>query len=204
MWYEFVKKTIAPYAVVALVGNMLDLVQGENPRKTLTPEERVWGQEFAKSNNMLYCEVSAKTGENIEYCLFKIFSRITHYHNALGGDYETEKSTPVSISGYVFKVPGSRGNKIGGWQERFFVCNTNDEKNVYYYRNNEDYRRKKFAGKISLTDVTSVEKGDAITNKPNSLIVSTPKRTWYFYAEQEVEIGKWYDLFYSYRSKNKT
>jgi len=42
----------------------------------LTEEDLKWGPTFAQENNLIYLEVSCKTGENINYCLYKLFSRI--------------------------------------------------------------------------------------------------------------------------------
>lgn len=213
-WYEVVRKGISPGTVVALVGTKLDLVEHERTSGKLSTEWREWGQKFAAYSNIFYFEVSAKTGENIEYCVFKLFSRLrppgislddagpsasasasgVNSGSGASGSGAASRFT-VSLSGYLHKVPGVRKNKIGGWQERFFVCNTRDAQNVYYYRSNNDYRRNKYAGKISLSDVRSAKEADDVTKKSNSFIVNTPDRMWYFYAKDANEKKKWLELF---------
>lgn len=217
-WYDVVRKGVSPGTVVALVGTKLDLVEQERSAGKLSTEWREWGQKFAAYSNIFYFEVSAKTGENIEYCVFKLFSRMrppganleivagpsASSASPSAGPSAARSASPssnaasrftVSLSGYLHKVPGDRKNKIGGWQERFFVCNTRDAQNVYYYRSNNDYRRNKFAGKISLTDVRSAKEADDVTKKSHSFIVNTQERTWYFYAKDANEKKKWLELF---------
>lgn len=192
-WFEKVKTCVDPNTLLALVGNKKDLVELALSKRLITEDDLVWGPNFAQENNMVYLEVSCKTGENINYCLYKLFTRLVP---ATPTPQEEEKLAPL-LSGYLHKVPGSRGNNIGGWQERFFVCNTADPTHVYYFRNNRDYRRNKFAGRIKFSEVTCVKIGDDTVKQNHSLVVITPKRTWYFYAANKDEQQKWLDFFCS-------
>jgi len=193
-WYNKVKSCTPPDVLMALVGNKKDMIPTAIESKQITEEDLKWGPTFAEENNLIYLEVSCKTGENVNYCLYKIFSRVVMPQQIATA--ETEESS-ASLSGFLHKVPGIRGDNIGGWQERFFVCNASDMEHLYYYRSNRDYRIKKYAGKIKISEVKSVKLADDITQQSHSLTVVTPNRTWYFYAQKQEEQQKWLDFFCS-------
>lgn len=62
-WVEEVKKNANPYTCMVLAGNKTDL----NHRREVSREE---AERFARNNNMIFVETSAKTGENVEVMFF--------------------------------------------------------------------------------------------------------------------------------------
>ena len=64
IWLDDIQKQCPKTTFLVLVGNKIDL---ENERQIMYEE----GESFAKENNMLYIETSAKTGENIETLFLK-------------------------------------------------------------------------------------------------------------------------------------
>jgi len=190
-WYNFTADIIPEGALVALVANKIDLLPKLLQERTITQEELDKGKLFAAAHDMLYYEVSSKTSENVEHCIFKLFSRLKPPF------CKTEDPKPeISVSGYLHKIPGSKGDKLQRWQERFFVCNVQEDNTVYYYRSNQDYRRNKYAGKVHLDEVQVVEDlENEACKKPFSFKVVTPNRTWYFYASETAEKEKWKNVF---------
>ena len=63
-WLDDIQKQCPKTTFLVLVGNKIDL---ENERQIMYEE----GDSFAKENNMLYIETSAKTGQNIETLFLK-------------------------------------------------------------------------------------------------------------------------------------
>ena len=63
-WLDDIKKQCPKTTFLVFVGNKIDL---ENERQIMYEE----GDSFAKENNMLYIETSAKTGQNIETLFLK-------------------------------------------------------------------------------------------------------------------------------------
>ncbi|OHT14370.1 Ras-related protein Rab-14 [Tritrichomonas foetus] len=78
-WLQDVRDIARPECVLALIGNKSDL----DSKRQISREE---AEEFAKQNSMLYFEVSAKTGENVEPAFDGIVSAIEK--NLDNGAYE--------------------------------------------------------------------------------------------------------------------
>ncbi|KAK8101561.1 rab protein [Apiospora kogelbergensis] len=70
-WIDEAKQNAAPNAVLYLVGSKLDKVAGGG--RAVTYEE---GQAFAEANGALFCEVSAKTKENIKRPFVEVVDQI--------------------------------------------------------------------------------------------------------------------------------
>jgi small GTP-binding protein len=68
-WLGDLKKYCDPSITIALIGNKVDLIE----KRVVTKEE---GEKFAKDNNLLFFETSAKTGENIETSFIAIIDQI--------------------------------------------------------------------------------------------------------------------------------
>jgi Ras-related protein Rab-6A len=97
-WLKDVHDLRSNDAIYALVGNKLDL----NDKRTVTKEE---GEAFAKEHNILFQEVSAKTGANFSPLFYKdIFDQIIVKFR-LGGQVEEEEVTSNDITFIIFR-PG--------------------------------------------------------------------------------------------------
>ncbi len=85
-WLDEVKDLKRGDAIFALVGNKLDL--GE--KRLVTSEEAM---AMARERNIIYHEVSAKTGENINSLFYKdIFDQIIASFKKAGADEEIQSN----------------------------------------------------------------------------------------------------------------
>ena len=78
-YFYNIKQEISDDVVIALVGNCLDIDYGNEDyrRREITREE---GQNFANENNLLFYEVSAKDGTNVNEFFDELIQRI--YENS--------------------------------------------------------------------------------------------------------------------------
>ena len=78
-YFYNIKQEISDDVVIALVGNCLDIDYGNEDyrRREITREE---GQNFANENNLLFYEVSAKDGTNVNEFFDELIHRI--YENS--------------------------------------------------------------------------------------------------------------------------
>lgn len=96
---DFIRKHAVDNALLVLCGNKIDL-----PNRTVKLEE---GKEYAKKNNLIYFEVSAKLNTNILEMLFFAVSKLSFFDSipenekadlvtkliSENADYETKKET---------------------------------------------------------------------------------------------------------------
>lgn len=68
-WMNDCKQLTTPQTKIALIGNKLDL----SDERQVSYEE---ANKFAQDNKILYLEVSAKTGKNIEECFMQTANKI--------------------------------------------------------------------------------------------------------------------------------
>jgi Ras-related protein Rab-5C len=90
-----------------LVGNKCDLAKDENRRKVSTKE----AQNFSTEQNLIYFEVSAKSGENIDETFMKITEQFFKEKNSkneeetrgdfivLSGDQGSEENKKIDPKG---------------------------------------------------------------------------------------------------------
>eukprot|EP00056_Hartaetosiga_gracilis_P020331 m.18842 g.18842 ORF g.18842 m.18842 type:complete len:213 (+) comp8367_c0_seq3:245-883(+) len=77
-WVRLLQLDASPQVVIALVGNKLDRAQDPGGRQISTSE----GQQYAEEESLLFMEVSAKTGENIEESFMSIVEKLPSKSNA--------------------------------------------------------------------------------------------------------------------------
>ncbi|KAI7861369.1 GTP-binding protein ypt5 [Spinellus fusiger] len=84
-WVKELQRQAHPQIVIALVGNKLDLVQGETEseyeRQVSTEDARAYAEEA----NLLFYETSAKSSENVDGVFAKIASEIPLEHAFIQG-----------------------------------------------------------------------------------------------------------------------
>ena len=90
------KYYIGDDAVIALVGNKLDLFENYK----ITSEE---GERIAKEHNFLFFEVSAKDGTNVDNCFNTIIQRI----------YEKDYNNPNLLTENNIKLKNNRPGQKG-------------------------------------------------------------------------------------------
>ena len=94
-WLDDINENILRENVsIILVGNKIDL-----PNRVISYDE---GDDFAKKNNLLYCETSTKEGNNIDDVFEMIANNIIENKNSYGD------SNDVSLTESVKAVRGSR------------------------------------------------------------------------------------------------
>ncbi|KAK8041165.1 hypothetical protein PG994_014172 [Apiospora phragmitis] len=91
-WIDEAKQNAAPNAVLYLVGSKLDKVAGGG--RAVTYEE---GQAFAQANGALFCEVSAKTKENIKRPFVEVVDQIVQKPDLLAGASPRSNNTTLNI-----------------------------------------------------------------------------------------------------------
>ncbi|KAK8017639.1 hypothetical protein PG993_013965 [Apiospora rasikravindrae] len=91
-WIDEAKLNAAPNAVLYLVGSKLDKVAGGG--RAVTYEE---GQAFAEANGALFCEVSAKTKENIKRPFVEVVDQIVQKPDLLAGAAPRSNNTTLNI-----------------------------------------------------------------------------------------------------------
>ena len=94
--YTYLKDYIPEDAVIALVGNKLDLYE----QYEITSEE---GERTANEHNFLFFEVSAKDGTNVDNCFNTLIQRI----------YEKEHNLPNLLNENNIKLSNNRPGKKG-------------------------------------------------------------------------------------------
>ncbi len=72
-WYKELKVFTDPECVICIVGNKLDLIDGNPNRREVTKEE---GKKFAKQNKTLFFETSAKKNNNVVECFEELLQQI--------------------------------------------------------------------------------------------------------------------------------
>ncbi|XP_026190102.1 ras-related protein Rab-2A [Cyclospora cayetanensis] len=77
-WLEEVRQNSNPHMTIILVGNKADL-----ERREVTFQE---GQDFARQNNLIFLETSAKTSQNVEEAFILTARKI--YENIQAGIYD--------------------------------------------------------------------------------------------------------------------
>ncbi|KAF4695978.1 Ras- protein Rab-2A [Perkinsus olseni] len=77
-WLEEARQNSNPNMVIMLIGNKCDL-----ERREVSYEE---GAQFAKENNLIFLEASAKTAQNVEEAFLQTARKI--YENILAGVYD--------------------------------------------------------------------------------------------------------------------
>ncbi|KAI8325705.1 ras-related protein rab-14-like protein [Martensiomyces pterosporus] len=68
-WMSDARELTAPHSIFVLIGNKAD----QESRRAVSHAE---GEAYAKANNMLFVEASAKTGEQVESTFIKLASQI--------------------------------------------------------------------------------------------------------------------------------
>eukprot|EP00026_Physarum_polycephalum_P014063 Phypoly_transcript_14534.p1 GENE.Phypoly_transcript_14534~~Phypoly_transcript_14534.p1 ORF type:complete len:201 (+),score=27.20 Phypoly_transcript_14534:134-736(+) len=84
-------------------------------------------------------------------------------------------------SGFLTKV----GQSVKSWKRRYFIF---DGDTLYYFENVTSLRQK---GEIRSEDILRVARADVEVEKPFSLIVETPHRSYYVVANSEQDIEEW-------------
>ena len=92
---------------IILVGNKIDL----EDERTVSTEE---GEAFAKANNLLFFETSAKTSNNVEKAFLSVTNSI--YANLENGEYDINKESigikpGNSLPSYISKNLNSSNKK---------------------------------------------------------------------------------------------
>jgi len=82
-WYKELKVFTDQECVICIVGNKLDLIEGNPKRREVTYEE---GKKFAKQNKTLFFETSAKKNDNVVECFEELLQQI----------YNTRRKNPGS------------------------------------------------------------------------------------------------------------
>ena len=72
-WYKELKVFTDQECVICIVGNKLDLIEGNPKRREVTYEE---GKNFAKQNKTLFFETSAKKNSNVVECFEELLQQI--------------------------------------------------------------------------------------------------------------------------------
>ena len=72
-WYKELKVFTDQECVICIVGNKLDLIEGNPKRREVTYEE---GKNFAKQNKTLFFETSAKKNDNVVECFEELLQQI--------------------------------------------------------------------------------------------------------------------------------
>ena len=82
-WYKELKVFTDQECVICIVGNKLDLIEGNPNRREVSIEE---GKNFAKKNKTLFFETSAKSNNNVVECFEELLQQI----------YNTRRKIPNS------------------------------------------------------------------------------------------------------------
>ena len=72
-WYKELKVFTDQECVICIVGNKLDLIEGNPNRREVSIEE---GKNFAKKNKTLFFETSAKSNNNVVECFEELLQQI--------------------------------------------------------------------------------------------------------------------------------
>ena len=72
-WYKELKVFTDQECVICIVGNKLDLIDGNPKRREVTIEE---GKNFARQNKTLFFETSAKKNNNVVECFEELLQQI--------------------------------------------------------------------------------------------------------------------------------
>ncbi|KAK7954853.1 hypothetical protein PG996_015656 [Apiospora saccharicola] len=91
-WIDEAKSNAAPNAILYLVGSKLDKVASGG--RAVSYEE---GQAFAEANGALFCEVSAKTKENIKRPFVEVVDQIVQKPDLLAGAVPRSNNTTLNI-----------------------------------------------------------------------------------------------------------
>ncbi|KAK8004431.1 hypothetical protein PG989_004150 [Apiospora arundinis] len=93
-WIDEAKQNAAPNAVLYLVGSKLDKVAGGG--RAVTYEE---GQAFAEANGASFCEVSAKTKENIKRPFVEVVDQIVQKPDLLASPRSNNTALNIGTLG---------------------------------------------------------------------------------------------------------
>ena len=72
-WYNELRNYTDRQCVICIVGNKLDLIEGNPNRREVSIEE---GKNFAKKNKTLFFETSAKSNNNVVECFEELLQQI--------------------------------------------------------------------------------------------------------------------------------
>jgi len=92
-------------------------------------------------------------------------------------------------NGYKPKKEGyltKEGYTVKNWKKRWFVLGKDT---LNYYKNNKSL--KKVQGVISVRDIQKVEIAAQYKKKQDVLLITTPRRTYYAFAESKAQVDEW-------------
>lgn len=110
-WLEEVRQNSNPYMTIILVGNKSDL-----ERREVTFQE---GQDFARQNNLIFLETSAKTAQNVEEAFILTARKI--YENIQAGIYDLSSDAHGIKCGPVVTQRPTR-LESGRQEHRWYTC----------------------------------------------------------------------------------
>ncbi|KAF4659614.1 Ras- protein Rab-2A [Perkinsus chesapeaki] len=108
-WLEEARQNSNPNMVIMLIGNKCDL-----ERREVSYEE---GARFAKENNLIFLETSAKTAQNVEEAFLQTARKI--YENILAGVYDLSNES----HGIKVGLPASSTNVAELQNQRYNQSN---------------------------------------------------------------------------------
>jgi len=104
-WLTEARENASQNMVIMLIGNKLDL---EHKRAVSTEE----GMEFARKNNLIFLETSAKTAENVEKAFVQTATSI--YNNIKKGVYDLKKEVGIRVGTSEANASGGSGGGGSG------------------------------------------------------------------------------------------
>lgn len=116
-WIDFVKETRGDEAVVFMVGNKSDCPSRE--------VEVGQGESFAKSNDVFFYEVSAKTGQNIQTLFRNISMKLQQKYNAqeeeAPAQLKQSKTTKLNVNNATEPPNPQSGCRCWLWTAHFRI-----------------------------------------------------------------------------------
>lgn len=104
-WVKDLKRDCTKNVIIAIVGNKSDLVEEGKQRQVPLSEV----QQYAQENGLIYLDVSAKTGKNVDNVFHTLGEKVDQERRSKETDTQTQDPNFIVMTGNENPPPPKKG-----------------------------------------------------------------------------------------------